>query len=56
MGFPGGSSGKKKKHPPANVGDMRDADWIPGLGRSTGGGHDNALHYSGLENPLDREA
>ena len=52
MGFPGGSSGKK--NPSANVGDIRDAGWR--LGRSTGGGHDNPLHYSGLENPVDREA
>ena len=26
--------------------------WIPGLGRSPGGGHDNPLQYSCLENPL----
>ena len=29
---------------------------IPGLGRSTGGGHDNPLQYSCLENPADRGA
>ena len=28
-----------------------DPDWIPGLGRSPGGGHGNPLHYSHLENP-----
>ena len=44
------------KNPPASVGDIRDAGSIPGLGRSTGEGHGNLLHYSGLENPLDREA
>ena len=44
------------KNPPASVGDIRDAVSIPGLGRSTGEGHSNPLHYSGLENPLDREA
>ena len=44
------------KNPPASVGDIRDAGSIPGLGRSTGEGHGNPLHYSGLENPLDREA
>ena len=29
------------KNPPANVGDVRDADSIPGLGRSPGGGNGN---------------
>ena len=29
------------KNPPANAGDIRDAGWIPALGRSPGGGHDN---------------
>ena len=28
---------------------------IPGLGRSPGEGHGNPLHYSCLENPMDRE-
>ena len=27
---------------------------IPGLGRSPGGGNDNPLQYSCLENPMDR--
>ena len=27
---------------------------ISGLGRSPGGGQDNPLHYSCLENPMDR--
>ena len=27
---------------------------IPGSGRSSGGGHDNPLQYSCLENPVDR--
>ena len=31
------------KNPPANTRDIRDADSIPGLGRFTGGGHDNPL-------------
>ena len=39
------------KNPPANVGDIRDADSVPGLGRSSGGGHGNPLQYSCLENP-----
>ena len=29
---------------------------IPGLRRSPGGGHDNPLQYSGLENAMDRGA
>ena len=35
---------------------VRDTDLIPGLGRSPGGGHSNALQYSCLENPMDRGA
>ena len=42
------------KNPPANAGDLRDLDSIPGLGRSPGGGHGNPLQYSCLENPMDR--
>ena len=41
---------------PANAGDIRDAGLIPGLGRSPGGGHGNALQYSWLENHMDRGA
>ena len=44
------------KTPPANVGDRRDTDLIPGLGRSHGGGHGNPLQYSCLESPRDRGA
>ena len=44
------------KNLPASAGDMRDAGPIPGLGRSHGGEHGNPLHYSCLENPLDRGA
>ena len=39
------------KNPPANAGDVRDMGSIPGLERSLGGGHDNPLQYSCLENP-----
>ena len=39
------------KNLPANVGDVRDAGLIPGLGRSPGGRHGNPLQYSCLENP-----
>ena len=38
----------------ANAGGIRDADSIPGLGRSPGGGHGNPLQYSCLKNPMDR--
>ena len=44
------------KNPSANVGDIRDMGLIPGSGRSLGGGHDNQLQYSCLENPMDRGA
>ena len=44
------------KNPSANAGDKRDSGSIPGLGRSTGGGHGNPFQYSCLENPMDREA
>ena len=44
------------KNLPANAdaGDVRDVDLIPGLGRSSGEGNDNPLHYSCLENSMDR--
>ena len=41
---------------PANAGDVRDVDLIPGLGWSSGKGHSNPLQYSYLENPIDRGA
>ena len=44
------------KNPPANAGDIRDMDSIPGLERCPGGGHGNPFQYSCLENPLDRGA
>ena len=44
------------KNPPANAGDTRDADSIPGSGKSPRGGHGNPLQYSCLENPMDRAA
>ena len=34
------------KNPPANAGGLRDAGSLPGLGRSSGGGHGNPLQYS----------
>ena len=33
------------KNPPANAEDARDADLIPGLGRSPGVGNGNPLQY-----------
>ena len=44
------------KNPPANTGATEDEDLIPGLGRSLGRGNSNLLHYSCLDNPMDREA
>ena len=48
LGFPGGSV---VKNPPVNGGDV---GLIPGLGISPGGGKDNPLLYSCLENPMHR--
>ena len=50
IGLPGGSV---VRNPPASAGD---ADSIPGLGRSPGGGNDNPFQYSCLENPMDKGA
>ena len=44
------------KNPPGNAGDIRDAGSIPGSGRYPGGGNRNPVHYSWLENPMDRGA
>ena len=44
------------KNLPANPGNVRDVDSIPGWGRPPGGGHGNPLQYSYLENPMDRGA
>ena len=43
--FPGGSDDKE------SACNARGQSLIPGLGRSLGGEHGNALQYSGLENP-----
>ena len=43
--FPGSSDGKASA---CNAGDLGS---IPGLGRSSGGGHGKPLQYSCLENP-----
>ena len=51
LGFPGGLV---VKNLPANARDIRDADSIPGVGRSPGEGNGNPLQSSYLENPMDR--
>ena len=42
------------KNPPANAGDSRDMDLIPGSVRFPGEGNGNPLQYSYLGNPMDR--
>ena len=42
------------KNPPARAGGAGDLGSVPGLGRSPGEGNGNLLHYSCLENPMDR--
>ena len=44
------------KNLPANVGDTGDRDSISRSGRSLGEGNGNLLHYSFLENFMDRGA
>ena len=44
------------KNSSANAEDLRDVGSVPGLGRSPGGGNDNPLQYSCLENSMHREA
>ena len=41
------------KNFPANTGDTRDLDSIPGTGRSPGVGNGKLLQYSSLENFID---
>ena len=41
---------------PSSAGHLRDADSVPGSGRSPGGEHGTLLQYSCLENPVDRGA
>ena len=49
-GFPGGSVGKE------SACNAEDLGLSLGLGRSPGEGNGSTLQYSGLENPMDREA
>ena len=44
------------KNSPTNARDVRDTVLIPGSGRFPGGGHDNPLQYSCLENAMGRGA
>ena len=48
-----GSVGKDSA---CSAGDTGDVGSVLGLRRSPGGGHDNSLQYSCLENPMDRGA
>ena len=41
---------------PANTGDLRDVDSIPGSGRVPGEGNGNSLQYSCQENAMNRGA
>ena len=50
LGFPGGSNGKE------SACSERDLGSIPGSGSSLGEGNGNPLHYSCLENSMDRGA
>ena len=43
-------------NPLANAGDTRDMGLNPGSGRSPGGGNNNPLQDSCLENPMGRGA
>ena len=52
MGFPSGSSGKKKNKS-ANAGGKRDVGSIPGWGRFPGGGNGNRLKCSCLASTMD---
>ena len=40
----------------ASAGNVRDSGLMTGSERSPGGVHGNPLHYSCLENPMDRAA
>ena len=49
-GFPGGA---EVKNLPANAGDTRDANSIPGSGRSSSVGNGKLFQYSCLKNLID---
>ena len=52
-GFPGSASDKE---PTCQCRRCKRCEFIPGLGRSPGGGQGNPLQYSCLENSVDRGA
>ena len=52
----GFSVGTVVKNTPANAGGERNLGLIPGSGRAPGGGNDNPLQYSCLENSIDKGA
>ena len=51
LGFPGGTVVNNLL---VNAGDAKDAGPIPGSGRSSGEEDGNPLHYTCLENSMDR--
>ena len=51
LDLPHGSVGKESA---CSAGDTGDSGLIPGWGRSPGEGIGYPLHYSSLENPIDR--
>ena len=53
QGFASGSAGKESETQKIRVGDMGS---IPGSGKSPGGGNDNSLQDSCLDNSMDRHS
>ena len=53
MGFP---DGLVMKNSSANARDVGNTGLIPGSRKFPGGRNGNPLHYSCLENPMDRDA
>ena len=56
MGTVGSADGAVVRNPLASVGNPRGVVSILGLGRSPAEGNGSPLHYSCLENPMDRGA
>ena len=46
----------KNQNPPVNAGATGEVGFITGLESFPGGGNDNPLQYTCLENPMDRGA
>ena len=51
LGFPSSANGKE---PTCNAGNIRDADSVLGLGRSTEGGHGIPLQYFYIESSMEK--